>query len=96
MAHPVTTVKTYSLVFAGLIGLTALTLATALAPIGNLHTPMALTIAIVKAALVVLFFMHALHSSRLTWVVILAALFMFAVLIALTMAEYMTRTWSTV
>ena len=34
------------------------------------NTPIALLIATIKAVLVILFFMHVIHSTRLTWVVI--------------------------
>lgn len=52
----------------------------------------ALTIAIVKAVLVVLYFMHVRHSSRLTWVFISAGFFWLLILFILTMSDYVTRT----
>ena len=55
--------------------------------------PLALGIAVVKAVLVLLFFMHLLHSTRLTWVVIGASLFWLGILMVLTLSDYLTRRW---
>jgi cytochrome c oxidase subunit 4 len=91
MGHHVTPIRTYVLIFVGLLVLTGVTIYTALSPIGNLHMPVAMSIAILKAALVVLFFMHALTSGKLTWIVIMASLFMLGVLLLMTMSDYTTR-----
>jgi cytochrome c oxidase subunit 4 len=91
MAHATTSTRVYFLVFAGLMVLTGLTVLTTELPIGNWHTPLALSIAVVKAALVLLFFMHVIHSSRLTWAVILLSLFMLSVLLVLTGIDYWSR-----
>jgi cytochrome c oxidase subunit 4 len=55
---------------------------------------MAMTIAIIKALLVALVFMHLRHSRRLTQVVVAAGLIWLAILIALTLGDYFTRAWS--
>jgi cytochrome c oxidase subunit 4 len=91
MTHAPTSAKTYWLVFAGLILLTGLTILTAGLPIGNWHTPLALGIATIKAALVALFFMHVIHSSRITWAVILISLVMLMILLVLTGVDYWSR-----
>jgi cytochrome c oxidase subunit IV len=91
MAHHVTPIRTYMLIFIGLLVLTGVTVYTAQSPIGDWHMPVAMGIAILKAALVVLFFMHAMQSGKLTWIVIMASLFMLAVLLLMTMADYTTR-----
>ncbi|MCI0684618.1 MAG: cytochrome C oxidase subunit IV family protein [Gemmataceae bacterium] len=92
IAHA-TPVKTYCLIFGGLLLLTGLTVAASLAPLGGLHTLVALAIASAKAALVLLYFMHLADSSRLTWVVALSGLLWLAILIILTMSDYLTREW---
>ena len=51
----------------------------------------AMAIAVTKAALVVLYFMHALHSGKLTWVVIVASLGGLFALLGMTMLDYLTR-----
>jgi cytochrome c oxidase subunit 4 len=60
---------------------------------GPLNAVVALTIAVVKATLVILYFMHVRYSSRLIWLVISAALFWLAILFALTISDYWTRSW---
>jgi cytochrome c oxidase subunit 4 len=60
---------------------------------GPLNAVVALTIAVIKATLVVLYFMHVRYSSRLIWLVIAAALFWLAIMFALTISDYSTRSW---
>jgi cytochrome c oxidase subunit 4 len=60
---------------------------------GPLNAVVALTIAVVKATFVILYFMHVRYSSRLIWLVISAALFWLAILFALTISDYWTRSW---
>ena len=57
------------------------------------NTPIALGIAGIKAALVILFFMHVKYSTRLTWVVVIASFLWLGVLFVLTFADYLTRGW---
>src|SRR5262245_1798239 len=83
--------KIYGLIFAALLALTLTTVLVASAPMGGWHTPIALAIAVGKATLVVLFFMHALHSPRLTWIVILGSIFWLAIMLILTLADYFSR-----
>ena len=60
---------------------------------GPLNAVVALTIAVVKATFVILYFMHVRYSSRLIWLIISAALFWLAILFALTISDYWTRSW---
>jgi cytochrome c oxidase subunit 4 len=60
---------------------------------GPLNLILALGIAAAKASLVVLYFMHARYSPRLTGVVIAAALAFFVILVFLTMGDYLSRPW---
>ena len=83
--------RTYYAVFAALIVLTFLTVGVSFIELGAWHTAVALTIAVGKAVLVVLFFMHVLHSSRLNWVVILSALYWLGILMGLTLTDYLSR-----
>ena len=52
-----------------------------------------LTIACIKALLVILFFMHVRWSTRLTWVVVAAGFFWLLILFGLTMTDYLSRGW---
>jgi cytochrome c oxidase subunit 4 len=93
MAQHLVSRRTYYQVFAALLGLTGITVAVAFLNLGPLNTLVALTIAVVKALLVVLIFMHVRYSSRLTGVVVAGGVFWLLLLIALTMSDYLTRSW---
>ena len=60
---------------------------------GPLNAVVALTIAVIKATLVILYFMHVRYSPRLIALIIAAALFWMAILFALTISDYSTRAW---
>lgn len=93
-AHHVTPLSTYFAIFAALMVLTALTTWIATIDLGVLNTPVALAIAVSKATLVVLYFMHVRHSPKLTTVIIIASMLWLGVLFALTLADFLTRGWS--
>ena len=85
---------TYLVVFAALMVLLVVTVAVAFyVHAGNLNLLIALIIATVKAALVVLFFMHVKYASRLTKIFVCAAFLWLAILFSLTFADYVTRSW---
>ena len=92
--HHVASLAMYFSVFIALMVLTAVTVMVSRVDLGALNTPVAMAIAIVKAALVILFFMHVIHSTRLTWVVILSSFLMLAVLLVLFFTDYLTRPWA--
>ena len=85
--------RVYFAVFAALIVLTATTTAVSFLDLGPWNTVVALGIAFLKATLVVLFFMHVKYSPRLTQIVIAGGLFWLAILLALTLSDFMTRGW---
>ena len=92
MAERVLSTKTYLGVLLVLIALTLLTVSISFAPLtGAWHITAGLTIGLAKASLVALFFMHVIHSPRLTWIVIAVALFWLLLLFALTFCDYATR-----
>lgn len=93
MSEPKVKPTGYFLVFAALMVLTALTVIASRLPFGAWDMVIAMGIAIVKAVLVVLIFMHVLYSSRLTWIIILSGLIWLTVLIVMTMNDYLTRGW---
>jgi cytochrome c oxidase subunit 4 len=85
---------TYLIVFAALMVLLVVTVAVAFfVHAGDLNLIIALVIATIKAALVVLFFMHVKYASRLTKIFVCAAFLWLAILFALTFADYVTRGW---
>lgn len=86
------TVKTYAMVFLLLLALTALTTAVAFVDLGRgLNNVAAITIAILKAMLVVLYFMHVRYSDRFTWVIAAAGIFWLMILIGGTLDDLLTR-----
>jgi cytochrome c oxidase subunit IV len=93
MAQHLVPRRTYYQVFAILLGLTGITVAVAFLNLGPLNTIVALAIAVLKALLVVLIFMHVRYSSRLTGVVVAGGVFWLLLLMALTMSDYLTRSW---
>jgi cytochrome c oxidase subunit 4 len=94
MSGHIVPVRTYLGIFLGLMALTALTTAVAFLDLGRWNTVVALAIAVVKMLLVILFFMHVKYSGGLTRVIILAGFFWFAILVALTLSDELTRGWS--
>jgi cytochrome c oxidase subunit IV len=85
----------YYVIFAILMAGTAITVAVAFVDLGPFNIVVALTIAVIKAALVVLFFMHVRYGTRLTWAVVLGGVFWLGILLALTFSDYLTRAWRT-
>ena len=85
--------RTYYVIFGLLMMCTYLTWQVAYFDLGRLNTVAALGIAVFKAVLVVLFFMHVKYSSRLTWAVIFGGLFWLGIMLALTMNDYLTRSY---
>jgi cytochrome c oxidase subunit 4 len=95
MTGHISPARVYYGIFGILMVCTYLTWQVALVDLGVFNTVAALAIAVFKAVLVVLFFMHVRHSSRLTWVVVASGVFWLAILLALTMTDYLTRGWRT-
>ena len=93
MSEHILPTRVYYTIFAILLLCTFLTWRIAYFDLGPLNIVAALGIAVFKAVLVVLFFMHAKYSTRLTWVVALAGVFWLGMLLALTMGDYLTRGW---
>lgn len=59
----------------------------------GLNVIVALTIATFKATLVVLYFMHARYSPQRTQLVVISGIFWLAILLGLTLSDYLTRSW---
>ena len=84
-------VKAYIGVFLALMVGTALTVWVAYLDLGIWNTPVAMAIAIVKASLVILIFMHVRYSSRLVMLMAAAGFFWLFHMIVGTVADYVTR-----
>lgn len=93
MSEHIVARRTYYLVFTALMLGTLLTVQMAYIDLGRFSPVVALGIAIVKATLVILFFMHVRYSTRLTWVVIASGFFWLGILLVLTLSDYLSRGW---
>ena len=93
MSEHVVSRKTYFVIFGALLILTAVTVWVANFDLGRWNAIVAISIAVLKATLVVLYFMHVRYSSKLTWVFVGAGFFWLAIMVALTLSDYMTRGW---
>lgn len=90
-AHHVTPLKTYVGVYGALLVLTVLTVGVSYANLGAASIYAAMAVAIVKAALVVGFFMHLLHDARFNAIVFLVSLLFLVLFFAFTMVDVATR-----
>jgi len=93
MAEHTVPTKIYVAVWATLMVMTLTTTLVAFVDLGRFNTLVALAIATFKASLVVLFFMGAKYTPRLTRVVIICGIFFLALLLAFSMVDYLTRLW---
>ena len=94
MAHAtphVVPVRLYLTVFAVLLVLTAVTTAVAFVDLGRLNVVIMLTIAMVKATLVVLYFMHVRWSDQLVWLVVGGAIAWLLLLVVLVTGDLAIR-----
>lgn len=82
----------YFAIFGALMILTALTVGVAYLNLGQLNIVVALAVAIIKASLVVMFFMHLKYESHLTKVVLGAGVFWLVLLLGIIM-DYVSRSW---
>ena len=96
MSEHIVSKTVYFLIFGALMVLTVVTVVAANFDLGNeaINTSIALAIAVAKAVLVILYFMHVRYSPRLTWVVVVSGFLWLFIMIALTMSDYLTRGWS--
>jgi len=81
----------YYLIFIALIVLTSVTVWVAFMDLGPFNDVVALTIAVTKATLVVLFFMHVKYSNKLVWAFVSSSVLFLIILLALTMSDFITR-----
>ena len=95
MSDHVVPKSVYYTIFLALMVCTAITVAVAFVDLGPLNTVVAMAIAIFKATLVVVFFMHVKYSPKLTWVVVAGSVFWLIILLAMTASDYATRGWRT-
>lgn len=94
MSHaPITPVSTYVNIFVALLVLTAATYVVATFDFGVMNTPIALAVAILKASLVVIYFMGVRYNTPLTKVMVVSGFFWLLIMFGLTLNDYLTRDW---
>jgi cytochrome c oxidase subunit 4 len=98
--HHVVPLSTYYKIFGALMVLLLITVGAAEIPFERiipaapwLNIVVALAVAITKAALIVMYFMHVKYSSRLVMIVSVTAYFFVFIMFMLTYADYFTRGW---
>jgi cytochrome c oxidase subunit 4 len=93
MKEDVVQPKVYVGMCFALLALLALTWAIAYVDLGPFNLIVALALAITKAILIALFFMHIKGSSRLLHLAAVAGVIWLLFLISLTLGDYITRGW---
>ncbi len=91
MIEQVTPKRTYVIIGLILLVFTALTYGANFVPLGPLQSVVALGIAVIKALLIILFFMNARFSKGITRVVIGAGLLWLGIFLVGTLHDYLTR-----
>jgi cytochrome c oxidase subunit IV len=86
-------VRTYLVVYFLLMLLLVATVGASFLDLGHAHLAVALTIALIKAVMIVLIFMHVYYSAKLTWVVAGATSLWIALFMAFLFADYFGRGW---
>jgi cytochrome c oxidase subunit 4 len=89
--HHIVPKRVYYLVFLTLIVMTWVTAFVSTVDLGRLNVFVALSIAIFKASLVILFFMHVKYGARLTKFIVLAGLYWLILLLFIAMVDLWTR-----
>jgi len=95
MSGHISPTSSYYRIFGALMVLTAVTVAVAFVNLGRWNFPVAIGIAITKATLVILFFMHVKYSSQLTKLIVGMAFFFLMIMFGLTLTDYLSRGWYT-
>jgi len=84
----------YFAVFAALMVLTVVTVWVSRIDLGAFNTAVAMAIAVLKATVVILWFMHVIHSPRMTWIVVISSFLWLAVMFVFFFSDYLTRDWN--
>jgi cytochrome c oxidase subunit 4 len=93
MSQQLVSVKVYAAVFAALLALTITTVAVSKLELGEYNFIAAMTIAVIKATLVIMFFMDVRRATSLTKLFVGAGLFWMAILLVFVLSDYLSRGW---
>jgi cytochrome c oxidase subunit 4 len=92
-SHHIVPIPVYVGVFLALIVGTIVTTLVAYIDLGPFNIVIALFVAVCKATLVILFFMHVKYSPLLTKLVVICGVFWLIILLTMTETDLLTRTW---
>lgn len=90
-SHHIMPVRTYLLVFAGLMVLLAITIAVGFSDLGILKKPITILVASTKAGLIITYFMHLRYSKGLVWIFAGMGFFALIILLLITLGDYFAR-----
>src|SRR5262249_3304921 len=91
MSETIVPKTTYILVWLSLLVLLGITVGVAYIHLGWLNVFAVVGIAVTKAVIIILFFMHVRYSPRLLWIFVCAGFFWLSILFALSLGDYLTR-----
>lgn len=92
-SHHIVPVRVYLSIISILMVLTVVTVWAGFIDFGFLNTVIAVGIAVIKALLVVMFFMHLKYSARILWLYAGAGAVFFLIMIAFLLGDYRSRAW---
>jgi cytochrome c oxidase subunit 4 len=84
----------YFAIFGALMVLTIITVAVSRVDLGRLNVVVALAVAVTKASLVILYFMHVKYNNALTKLTAACGFLWLIFMFVITFSDYLTRTWS--
>jgi cytochrome c oxidase subunit 4 len=93
MSHQVVSIKVYAAVLCALLALTSTTVAVSKLELGEYNFIVAMTIAVIKGALVALFFMDVRRAASMTKLFVGAGFFWLAILLCFLLSDYLSRGW---
>jgi cytochrome c oxidase subunit 4 len=93
MTHARQSISWYFVVFVALLLLLGLTVEVARHDFGAWNFVAAVSIAAVKAVLIILYFMHVRETTSLTKLVVCAGFLWLAIMFSFSLADYWTRLW---
>jgi cytochrome c oxidase subunit IV len=91
MSGHIAPIRLYFTIFAALMVLTVVTVAVTYVHLGAFNLAVALAIAVTKAMLVIMFFMHVKYSPKLIKVTIGCSFFFLLIMFVMTMSDYLSR-----
>jgi cytochrome c oxidase subunit IV len=91
MSEKIVPKRVYFTIFFLLLFFTGVTVWVAKINLEEYNVVVALAVAVTKALLVALWFMHIKYSKRLTQIVVASGLFWLVIMVALTLFDYNTR-----